>query len=52
MFLWGCDFIYRPPADGSVPQQSEYEEVDDGRDNAVHDTFYLYEMQRTIMGYL
>jgi len=52
LFLWGCDFIYRPPADGSVPQLSMYEDGDDPSNNAIHDTFYLHEMRHTIMEYL
>ena len=49
MFLWGCQFIYRP---GVIEC---YDKSGDGANeacNIVHESFYVHDIRYMIMGFL
>ena len=55
MFLWGCNFIYRPGVPAIQDDQCNSDTNDSKckeSDNIVHYSFYVHDIRFVIMGYL
>ena len=60
MFLWGCDFIFRPSVCSHDDRQSQQctgkwdntNEKSGNPNNIIHETFYIHDIRFVIMGFL